>query len=323
MSSRRGSVEPGDDESNASTPRTPSSSTTSSALQRLKSSRKASSAFASPSPKAVPPSPSLSPSSPVDSTPAPPWDERQLNSSSSAADQFYSNEADETSEPPFELQQCSKCGRSFAPTSLSKHQRVCERVFSKQRKQFNASNSRVPAEARQATKAERKAREHERKGGRSHDATPAAASSSSASAHGKAKWKVRSEQFRAQLQYMRQVTAAEKREKREKQSGQSTQNRSGSSSARHKQKQMHNTAPASTPTLAPADEDPDSKRCEHCGRTFKEHAYERHVKHCAETRAKPNRLKKGSGVGAHNGRAQSAHSAGKIDKSASAMRRKE
>jgi rubrerythrin len=41
--------------------------------------------------------------------------------------------------------------------------------------------------------------------------------------------------------------------------------------------------------------------CPHCGRTFNETAAERHIPKCKTTRAKPNRLIRGTGVNMSNG----------------------
>ena len=40
--------------------------------------------------------------------------------------------------------------------------------------------------------------------------------------------------------------------------------------------------------------------CPHCQRTFNKEAAKRHIPRCANTKAKPNLLKKGGGIGAHN-----------------------
>ena len=48
-----------------------------------------------------------------------------------------------------------------------------------------------------------------------------------------------------------------------------------------------------------AEHEEDLVPCPHCGRSFNERAAERHVPRCADIRAKPSRLARGGGRGAH------------------------
>ena len=43
-----------------------------------------------------------------------------------------------------DLHDCKNCGRKFNPDSLAKHEPVCQRVFSQQRKVFNSKKQRIP-----------------------------------------------------------------------------------------------------------------------------------------------------------------------------------
>lgn len=54
---------------------------------------------------------------------------------------------------------------------------------------------------------------------------------------------------------------------------------------------------------APAPPDPDLVECPHCGRRFREEAAERHIAHCKNSKTRPKRLMKGSGIaaGGHKG----------------------
>ena len=47
---------------------------------------------------------------------------------------------------PSELTKCPTCGRKFNPTAYEKHVKICEKVFMKKRKAFNASAKRVDTE---------------------------------------------------------------------------------------------------------------------------------------------------------------------------------
>jgi len=48
-----------------------------------------------------------------------------------------------------------------------------------------------------------------------------------------------------------------------------------------------------------AEHEEDLVPCPHCGRSYNERAAERHIPRCADIRAKPSRLARGGGRGAH------------------------
>lgn len=83
------------------------------------------------------------------------------------------------------------------------------------------------------------------------------------------KWKAQSEAFRAQLR----------------------------SAAEYNQAVASGRPPPPPPAAV---EDPSYVKCPHCGRTFNETAGARHITHCANTQAKPNRLKAGAGHGSYS-----------------------
>ena len=51
------------------------------------------------------------------------------------------------------------------------------------------------------------------------------------------------------------------------------------------------------PMAASSEPDPSFVPCPHCGRSFNETAAARHIPRCANTKARPTRLMKGSGKG--------------------------
>lgn len=303
------------------------------ALQRLKSTRKAAAAPPSPSSRARKPSEQPSPVAPGKATQMNGKTEPSVPVAEYQAVPDINDAREEDSGPsPDELGQCAQCGRSFTLDSLRKHERVCQKVFgSKPRKAYNPTNRRVPAEALQAAKAEQKARERERRKRGTVASVSQKDERTAASSSSKPRWKLRSEQFRAQLQAMRQVNAVEKRENQQQQQQTKNASYSGgiqkkpSSSGKQrvqsqtKQKQFQDNEETATVAPSPLDmEPPDRQQCPSCGRTFSEQAFERHVRHCENTRAKPNRLFKGSGTGSH--RRASTHTRMQ-DRSASDFRR--
>merc|ERR1719240_1127024 len=45
--------------------------------------------------------------------------------------------------PSEPLVQCQHCGRSFNPTAIEKHQKICRKVFQEKRKAFNSAEDRL------------------------------------------------------------------------------------------------------------------------------------------------------------------------------------
>lgn len=171
---------------------------------------------------------------------------------------------------PSVLSPCDTCGRRFNARALLVHQRSCAKVFAQKRKPFDVKSMRA-----EGTDLEEYQRKNGRSGGGGDSFAPHRASKKStqrpergrertAGGEGKPipKWKRQSEMFRAGI-------------------------RAGRGD-------VNVTAPA-----AFAQED-DLVPCPHCGRSFNETAAERHIPRCADIRAKPRRLVRGGGRGAHH-----------------------
>ncbi|KAF5837325.1 hypothetical protein DUNSADRAFT_4533 [Dunaliella salina] len=165
--------------------------------------------------------------------------------------------------------QCPTCSRSFNQQSYQKHAKACAKVFASKRKVFNVAAARVAG-----TEA---AKYFDPKKGQPKNSSTAPSGTrrpNSALAAGKAakaaKWKMQSEQLRAAMRCARGEA----------------QGKGGAD------------AGPSAPYQPPVDLD-DRVPCPHCGRKFAELAAERHIPHCANTRAKPSFLNKQSGRGAY------------------------
>ena len=48
---------------------------------------------------------------------------------------------------PADLLECDSCGRSFNPVAMSKHSKICQKVFVEKRKKFNVEEQRKPTDA--------------------------------------------------------------------------------------------------------------------------------------------------------------------------------
>lgn len=151
-----------------------------------------------------------------------------------------------------QLQECPDCGRKFNPDAFDKHSRVCKKVFASKRKVFDSKEQRG-AEGAQNAAPSRPAPP----GRRINPAIPPKGAKEGKSS----KWKMQSEQFRANLR------AA----KLSEEGGQAYEDATKQASAYNAQ------------GLTP---------CPHCGRSFNEEAAARHIPICAR-KAKEAQFKKG------------------------------
>ncbi|KAG6574503.1 SWI/SNF transcription activation complex subunit [Phytophthora cinnamomi] len=115
-----------------------------------------------------------------------------------------SEELDEYADGAEEMEQCHNCNRKFNVVSFQKHQKVCAKVFSGQRKVFNMAAKRL-----EGTEAEKIAREAKAKnaGGGSRK-TPLSATEQPIKVKSAADWKQKSEMFRNAMKASRDVSKA-------------------------------------------------------------------------------------------------------------------
>ena len=196
------------------------------------------------------------------------------------ADMFIPEGAD--APPPTNLIQCELCSRKFVPKALAIHSRICAKVFVSKRKQFNSKSAR--AEGTDIAQSERVqgccGGRVGLRGGAAHgarqplkqqraaSATVVVAEELARGAAGKLpKWKRQSEIFRAGLRAARPGAKG-----------------GGSGGGDY---------------CAPAPYDDDLVPCPHCQRHYSEKAAERHIPQCQNIKAKPARLVRGGGRGAH------------------------
>lgn len=144
------------------------------------------------------------------------------------------------------MEECDNCHRRFNVNSLVKHRKVCEKVFTGQRKVFNMAAKRL--EGTEAEKVAKKSGKSSGGGG----SRKAAASAEDQPLHGKKPdWKSKSSAFRDAMKASREVTVALK-EGRE------------------------------LPPMKPSAPDPSLIQCEYCSRRFNDKAAERHITFCRE-----------------------------------------
>lgn len=141
-----------------------------------------------------------------------------------------------------DLIECEHCGRSFREAALEKHMQICVKVFQKQRKPFNPTKQRMPAEAVEVIS-------HSSKKGKGAGKKAAAAADDK---QWQGKWKMKSEQFRQAMKMAKECTKCEKAGK---------------------------PLPKAVPTAPDLD---DRVQCPTCGRRFAEQAAERHIKFCQQ-----------------------------------------
>ena len=149
---------------------------------------------------------------------------------------------------PDERRECPDCNRKFLPESYEKHVNICKKVFLSKRKAFNSSEQR---EIDEATISKKKPE-------------PKKNAKSSASASAKAnKWKIESEQFRANMRAARMATSGDEAGYQE----------AAKIASDYAQSQ-----------LVP---------CPTCERTFNEEAAKRHIPICAN-KARMSQMKHGN-----------------------------
>ncbi|GMF35868.1 unnamed protein product [Phytophthora fragariaefolia] len=152
-----------------------------------------------------------------------------------------------------EMEQCHNCNRKFNVVSFQKHQKICEKVFSGQRKVFNMTAKRL-----EGTEAEKLAREAKGKSSASGSRkTTLSATEKPIKAKTAADWKQKSEMFRNAMKASRDVSKALKEGKE-------------------------------LPPVMPSAPDPSLIQCEYCSRRFNEKAAERHINFCREKSQRDN-----------------------------------
>ena len=174
--------------------------------------------------------------------------------------------------PPMELKQCADCGRKFNPKSYEKHVKSCKKVFMTKRKAFDMKDSRVGEATKQQgggssySSSSRNGGGRRGAGGRSNRRGKDDRKLPTAGTKKSGKWKQQSSALRDAMKQSRIVSQYEK------------------------EGRLHEL-----PAMAPSAPDPSLVPCPHCGRSFNQKAADRHIPKCANTKAKPKRLVRGSG----------------------------
>ncbi|KAL7686560.1 putative Zinc finger C2HC domain-containing protein [Plasmopara halstedii] len=156
-------------------------------------------------------------------------------------------ELDEYADGTEEMEQCHNCNRKFNPASFQKHRKICEKVFSGQRKVFNMAAKRL--EGTEAEKVLKEAKSNKKNSGLSN--TPMSAMEIPIKVKNAADWKQKSDMFRNAMKASREVSKALKEGKE-------------------------------LPPMQPSAPDPSLIQCEYCSRRFNEKAAERHINFCRE-----------------------------------------
>jgi hypothetical protein len=193
-------------------------------------------------------------------------DERPLDALKPASGPPEEEEAEDNGERV----ECTSCGRKFRPDALEKHAKVCRKVFQQKRRAFDSTSHRMPVEALEKTASSTVGPKRSRRGGREPPGGGGGVSIPGAGKDRSKAWRSKSSAFRDAMRAARIITQAEK-----------------------EGKDIRDLPPM--PSAAPAE---DMVSCPHCGRTFNPSAAERHIPHCANTKARPTRLIKGGGTGA-------------------------
>ncbi|KAK1930609.1 Zinc finger C2HC domain-containing protein 1B [Phytophthora citrophthora] len=158
------------------------------------------------------------------------------------------DELDEYGDGAEQMEQCHNCSRKFNIASFTKHQKICEKVFSGQRKVFNMAAKRLEGTEAEKLASEAKAKAKTSGGGRK---APLSATEQPIKVKNTADWKQKSEMFRNAMKASRDVTMALKEGKE-------------------------------LPPVMPSAPDPSLIQCEYCSRRFNEKAAERHINFCRE-----------------------------------------
>jgi len=149
------------------------------------------------------------------------------------------------------LHACRQCGRKFNEKALRVHERVCGKVFKTKRKAFDSKAHIVPPEAAQVAAASGGAGKGGPKGGKGKKVAEEHAGG------GKTAWEAKSGALREAMRAAREYKAV----------------------------LASGADPRTTPMPVSA-VDPSLVPCPHCARTFSATAADRHIPHCANTRAK-------------------------------------
>ncbi|KAG2763815.1 hypothetical protein PC129_g5750 [Phytophthora cactorum] len=163
-----------------------------------------------------------------------------------------SEELDEYGDGAEQMEQCQNCRRKFNAASFQKHRKICEKVFSGQRKVFNMAAKRL-----EGTEAEKLAKEAKTNNKGPTRKTPLSATEQPIKVKSAADWKQKSEMFRNAMKASRDVSKALKEGKE-------------------------------LPPVMPSAPDPSLIQCEYCSRRFNEKAAERHINFCREKSQRDN-----------------------------------
>lgn len=168
------------------------------------------------------------------------------------------------------LVDCPECGRSFNKDRLERHMKVCKKVFSQKRKQFNSAADRLgDLENAQQLIANAKKIEKEKEKMQSKKAAPGKSDGGTVP-----EWKKKSLAFRAAILAAKGDAGDE----------------SAAAEAMELQGQLDAAGGADSQML----------KCPHCGRTFNKEAGERHVVICVKTfGSKPGGGRLMAGAGRH------------------------
>jgi len=184
----------------------------------------------------------------------------------------YHQVAPGEAEEPSELVQCEDCGRSFNPESIDRHRRICKKVFSEKRKQFNSAANRLGefenagALVKNAKKIEKEAEAVKKADGKK-DEEPAGGKDKKPMP----KWKQQSLAFRAAMLASKAAMGDDK---------------AAADLAAVKEE------------IGEPPPDPNKVTCPHCGRSFNKESAQRHIDICLKTfGSKPGggRLVRGGG----------------------------